>query len=215
MLFLDRKPLKTDQIIERAVRQLSQSDPVLAGLIRQIGPCRLGRAGRNNYFAALVEAIVFQQLAGNAAAAILARFRALYSSRRFPTPAEIDSTPESQLFAAGLSPQKVTYIKELSRRILDGSFKLRNLSPMEDEEIIAHLTQVKGIGRWTAEMFLIFCMGRLDVLPVGDLGIRKAVQKTYGLGALPSVERLEQMGRRWQPYRSVASWYLWASVDGK
>ena len=179
---MDRKQTQANQITQRAARQLSQSDPALAGLIRRIGSCRLGRAGRNNYFAALVEAIVFQQLAGNAAATILARFRALYSSRRFPTPAEIDSTPESQLFAAGLSPQKVSYIKELSRRILDGSFKLRNLSPMEDEEIIAHLTQVKGIGRWTAEMFLIFCMGRLDVAAGGRPGHPQGRPKNLRLG---------------------------------
>ncbi len=215
MLFLDRKQPQAEQLARKAVRRLSQADPALGSLIRQIGPCRLGRAGRNNHFAALVEAIVYQQLAGKAAAAIFSRFRALYSSRRFPTPEELDRTPEKQLRSAGLSPQKISYLKDLSRRILDGSLKLRNLSPMEDEEVIGHLTQVKGIGRWTAEMFLIFAQGRLDVLPVGDLGILKAVQNAYRLSSLPSPQRLEQMGRRWQPYRSVASWYLWASVDGK
>ncbi len=217
MLFLDRKQSHAENLSQSALRRLSQADPALGSLIRQIGPCRLGRAGRNNHFAALVEAIIYQQLAGKAAAVIFSRFRALYSSRRFPTPEKLDRTPEKQLRSAGLSPQKISYLKDLSRRLLDGSLKLRNLSPMDmdDEEIIAHLTQVKGIGRWTAEMFLIFCLGRLDVLPVGDLGIRKAVQKAYRLRALPSPERLEQMGRRWQPYRSVASWYLWASVDGK
>ena len=185
----------------------------MAGMIQRIGPCRHGMARRNHYFRSLVEAIIFQQLAGKAATAILMRFRSLYSTRRFPSAEEIARTPESQLRQAGVSPQKISYLKDLSSRVMDGSLRLRSLSALPDEEIIEHLTQVKGVGRWTAEMFLIFSLGRPDVLPLNDLGILKAVQKAYGLRGLPTPRRLAKMGRNWQPYRSTASWYLWASLD--
>jgi len=214
MIFDTKTHPKTETLLQTAVQELSQADPTLAGIIRRIGPCQLSMGRRNHYFATLVEAIIYQQLAGKAAAAILARFRSLFPSRRFPTPEQIHAMSESQLRAAGLSPQKIAYLKDLASRMLDGSFHFRGLSGMEDERVIRHLTQVKGVGRWTAEMFLIFTLGRPDVLPLDDLGIRKAVQRAYGFRALPSARTLERMGRRWRPYRSVAAWYLWASVDG-
>ena len=214
MIFDTKTHPKAEALLQKAMQELSQADPTLAGIIRRIGPCQLSMGRRNHYFASLVEAIVYQQLAGKAAAAILSRFRSLFPSRRFPRPEQIHRMPEIQLRAAGLSPQKIAYLRDLSSRLLDGSFHFRGLSAMEDAKVIQHLTQVKGVGRWTAEMFLIFTLGRPDVLPLDDLGIRKAVQKAYGFRAMPSARTLERIGRKWQPYRSVAAWYLWASVDG-
>ena len=215
MIFDTKRHPRTESFLEQAARELSQADPALQKLIRKIGPCELGMTRRRHYFPALVEAIIHQQLSGKAAGRILARFRALYPSRRFPTAEEVARTPVEQLRAAGLSSQKISYLKDLASRVADGSFALRRISAVDDEEVIGRLTEVKGIGRWTAEMFLIFTLGRPDVLPATDLGIRKAVQRLYGTKTLPSPRALEQMGRRWEPYRSVAAWYLWASVDGK
>ena len=214
MIFDIRSHPKTASRVRQAARELSQADPVLARLIRQVGPCHLPMTRRNHYFFALVEAILYQQLGMKAAAVIVARFRALYPARRFPTAADILNTPVSRLRAAGLSSQKISYLKELSRRVQDGSFPLRSVSAMDDGQVIQHLTQIRGIGRWTAEMFLIFSLGRPDVLPRSDLGIRKAVQTAYRLTRLPSEDTLEQLGEKWKPYRSIAAWYLWASADG-
>jgi DNA-3-methyladenine glycosylase II len=132
---------------------------------------------------------------------------------RYPTPAEVLAIPDHPLRAAGLSGQKLGYLRDLCRRIDDGSLPLTALSDMTDEQVIEALTAVKGIGRWTAEMFLIFRLHRSDVLPVGDLGIVKAVQKAYRLRKRPSPERLVHIAEAWRPYRSVACWYLWASLD--
>jgi 3-methyladenine DNA glycosylase/8-oxoguanine DNA glycosylase len=183
-------------------------------LIQQVGECQLRMTGRSHYFRALVESILYQQLSGMAAGAILRRFRALYPSHCFPSPEEILATSVEQLRSAGLSRQKIDYLKDLSHRAQNGLFPLRRIAGMEDEAVIRHLTQVKGIGQWTAEMFLIFCLGRPDILPLTDLGIQKAVQKAYDFKALPASRTLERLGHRWKPYRSIASWYLWASVDG-
>lgn len=213
MIFDTKRHPRTETLVRQAVRRLSEADPVLGGLIRQVGPCGLGMTRRNHYFAALVEAIIYQQLTAKAAARILARFRSLYPSRRFPAPEDVERTPESDLRGVGLSSQKISYVKDLARQVRNGSFPLQRLSAMDDAELIRRLTEIKGIGHWTAEMFLIFCLGRPDVLPTTDLGIRKAVQKLYSLPTLPSSQALEQMGERWQPYRSVAAWYLWASAD--
>ena len=214
MIFDTKRHPQTKLLVKKAALELSRADPVLADVIRRVGPCELTLRRRRQYFASLVESIIFQQLTGKAAGSILAHFRSLYPPGRFPTPAEVWGTPERQLRDAGLSSMKVAYLKDLSHRIGDGSFPLRRVSAMEDEEVIRHLTQVKGIGQWTAEMFLIFTLGRADVLPLGDLGIRKAVQRNYGMNLLPSPRSLERLGEKWRPYRSVASWYLWASVDG-
>jgi DNA-3-methyladenine glycosylase II len=214
MIFDTKSNVRTAGLLQQAVRDLSQTDAVMARLIERIGPCQLRMTWRSHYFRALVEAIIYQQLSGKAAGTILGRFRSLYPSGKFPTPQEISTTPASRLRVAGLSKQKISYLKDLSSRALDGSFPLRRMAALEDERVIAHLTQVKGIGQWTAEMFLIFCLGRADVLSSGDLGIRKAVQRAYGYKSLPSPRTVARLGCQWKPYRSVASWYLWASVDG-
>lgn len=215
MIFETKRHPLTSSAVEQAMQALSQADPVLAELIGRVGPCELGMRRRGRYFPALVEAIIYQQLTAKAASRILARFRALYLTGRFPTPAEVAATPAQKLRTAGLSSQKISYLHDLSRRLADGSFPLRRISAMDDREVIERLTEIKGIGRWTAEMFLIFTLGRPDVFPATDLGIRKAVQRLYAHPALLPPRDLAELAERWTPHRSVAAWYLWASVDGK
>ena len=195
----------------KARRLLARRDPVLRDLMRQHGACGLADSQHTDPFQALVHAIVSQQLSTKAAATIAGRFDALYGG--VPTPERVAATPEARLRAVGLSGQKVTYVRDLSRQIADGSLPLHALDAMPDEDVITALTQVKGIGRWTAEMFLMFRLHRPDVLPVGDLGIVNAVKKAYRLRKTPSPDRLVRIGEAWRPYRSVACWYLWASLD--
>ena len=170
---------------------------------------------RPDPFQSLVEAIVYQQLAGNAADAIFGRFLKLYNGgQKFPEPAEILATDTAALRATGLSGRKIEYIRDLSARVADGRLGLTSLRSIKDNEaIIEQLVQVKGIGRWTAEMFLIFSLGRLDVLPTGDLGFRRALQKHYGLDALPDQETISKIAVPWKPYSTVATWYLWKSLE--
>ncbi|MEW5839699.1 DNA-3-methyladenine glycosylase 2 family protein [Nitrososphaera sp.] len=155
---------------------------------------------------------MYQQLAGGAADAIRARFVKLYGGR-LPAPARLLATPDGALRNAGLSGRKIEYMKDLASRVAGGRIDLAALSEMGDEEVVSQLSEVKGIGRWTAEMFLIFHLGRPDVLPVGDLGLRKAMQKTYSLRSLPPPEKMVKIAEPWRPYRSVATWYLWKSLD--
>jgi len=186
-----------------------RDDPILRPVIDVVGDFSLKR--RNHHFAVLVESIVSQQLATRAAEVIFARFKSLYP--KFPTASEILATKKSKLRSVGLSSMKVEYIKDLARNIEEGNLKIRSLSKMSDEKVIEHLTQVKGIGRWTAEMFLIFSLGRPDVLPVHDLGLQKGVQRAFSLRVLPKPKQVEELGERWRPYRSIATWYLWKSLQ--
>lgn len=184
-------------------------DPILGKIIDSVGDYSLKK--RNHHFAVLVESIVSQQLATRAAEAIFGRFKDLYP--KFPTAPEILATRKSRLRSAGLSSMKIEYIKDLAKKVDQGKIKMRALSKMSDDEVVSHLTQVKGIGRWTAEMFLIFSLGRQDVLPVHDLGLRKGVQMAFSLSELPEPSEVENLGKRWRPYRSVATWYLWKSLQ--
>jgi DNA-3-methyladenine glycosylase II len=195
----------------RARRHLSRRDPVLRELMRVHGKCGLAEAQNADPFGALLKAIVSQQLSTRAARTIYTRLLALVDG--VPTPAAIARATDSELRAVGLSGQKLRYMRDLAARVADGSLALHALDGMSDDEVITSLTQVKGIGRWTAEMFLMFRLHRPDVLPVGDLGIVKAVQKAYGLRTTPSADRLHQIGEAWRPYRSVACWYLWRSLN--
>ncbi len=195
----------------RARRLLARRDPVLRDLMRRHGPCGLADAQHSDPFRALVHAIIAQQLSTKASATIEARFAALFDGA--PTPAAVAAAPDARLRGVGLSTQKLGYVRDLSRRVESGSLPLAALDRMPDEEVVSALTQVKGIGRWTAEMFLMFRLHRPDVLPVGDLGIVKAVQRAYRLRTVPSPARLLRLGDAWRPYRSVACWYLWASLD--
>ena len=195
-------------IDQQAIRFLKQ-DMKLAKIIKRVGNYQIKK--RNNHFASLVEAIISQQLASGAADAIIRRFKKLYP--RFPKPIQVLNIKDSKLRSVGLSKMKVGYLKDLAGKIENGDLKIRTLSKESDEEIIAQLTQVKGIGRWTAEMFLIFSCGRLDVLPVDDLGLRKGVQLAFSLPDLPKPKEVEKIGMRWKPYRSIATWYLWKSLQ--
>jgi DNA-3-methyladenine glycosylase II len=194
-----------------ALAHLRRSDPVMARLIRRAGAYRIAR--RPDGFQALVRAIIFQQLAGGAARAIYERFVAMTGNGSFPTPAQVLAAPARVMRKAGLSRQKSRYLKDLAAHVASGSLDFRRFRRMDDETIVAQLTKVKGIGRWTAEMFLMFNLWRPDVLPVDDLGVRKAAMRAYGLRKLPTAKQLKAIGERWRPYRSVATWYLWNSAD--
>jgi DNA-3-methyladenine glycosylase II len=188
-------------------------DPVLAAIIRQHGTCALGEArDRFDHFTMLVRAIVFQQLSTKAATTIYNRLL-----ERMPggvaNPQALSSLSDDQLRAAGISRQKASYLRDLGSKVAAGEVPLDSVDALADEEIITALTKVKGIGRWTAEMFLIFRLQRPDVLPVNDLGILNAIQKVYRLRKKPSAQRLRQIGEPWRPYRSIACWYLWRTLD--
>ena len=197
----------------KARRLLSKRDPVIARLIRRHGACGLADAQHEDAFTALTHAIISQQLSTKAADTIAGRFNALFQGP--PTPAAVALVDDGALRAVGLSSQKIRYMRDLCTRIADGSLPLHAVNELPDEDVIQSLTQVKGIGRWTAEMFLMFRLHRPDVLPVDDLGILKAVQRAYGLRKMPRAERLTKIGEPWRPYRSVACWYLWASLETK
>jgi DNA-3-methyladenine glycosylase II len=196
----------------RATRLLIRSDPVLAAIIRRHGPCGLAAAQRADHFTALVRAITFQQLSGKAASTIYARMTALMPGGN-PTAEAFAALSDDQLRAAGISRQKGGYLRDLSEKVIRGTLDLDALDHLPDEQVIAELVKVKGIGRWSAEMFLIFRLHRPDVLPVGDLGIVNAIRKAYGLRKCPTSARILRIGEAWRPYRSVASWYLWRSLD--
>ena len=185
---------------------------MLRDLMRAHGPCGLADAQHADPFQALVHAIISQQLSSKAAATIERRFDALFLPGP-PTPDRTALLTDAQLRACGLSGQKLRYIRDLCRHVADGSLPLHGLETLGDEAVIDALTRVNGIGRWTAEMFLMFRLHRPDVLPVGDLGIVKAVQRAYRLRKAPSPARLTKIGEPWRPYRSIACWYLWASLD--
>jgi len=197
----------------KARRLLARRDPVFRDLIRVHGACGLADAQHTDPFRALVSAIISQQLSTKAAATIKARLDGLAGGPL--TPHRVAAIDDEGLRGVGLSRQKIAYIRDLCDRVGSGRLALDHLATMTDEDVVAALTSVKGIGRWTAEMFLMFRLHRPDVLPVGDLGIVKAVQRAYGLRKVPSPDRLTKLGEQWRPYRSVACWYLWASLDNK
>lgn len=199
----------------RARRLLMRRDPVMRALIKRTGPCGLADSQHADPFESLVQAIVWQQLSWKAALTIYRRFQAIFDGGRCPAPQELVDAPVAPLRAAGLSRQKIRYLKDLAAKVWDGSLPLAALETMSDEQVIEALTKVKGIGRWSAEMFLIFKLHRPDVLPVDDLAIQKAFQRAYRMRKLPSAKRMLQLGEKWRPYRSVASWYLWESLDKK
>ena len=197
---------------EKARRLLMRRDPVLGTAIKEIGRCGMAERQRTDHLTALVGAIVSQQLSTKAAATIFGRFVALFPDGQIPGAAAIAAQSDAALRGVGLSGQKVGYLRDLSARISDGRLQLDELEALPDEEVIARLVAVKGFGRWTAEMFLMFRLHRPDVLPVGDLGIVNAIQRLYRLRKRPDAKRLLKIGEAWRPYRSVACWYLWQSL---
>jgi len=202
----------TPEGYEKARRLLMRRDPVLAAAIRQIGPCGMADRQRKDHLSALVGAIVSQQLSTKAAATIYGRFVALFPDSHIPDAAAIAAQSDASLRGVGLSGQKVGDLRDLSSRIADGRLDLDELDALPDEVVIERLTAVKGFGRWTAEMFLMFRLHRPDVLPAGDLGIVNAIQRLYRLRKRPDAKRVLKIGDAWKPYRSVASWYLWQSL---
>ena len=193
------------------VKYLSRVDPQLDVVINTVGKYSIRL--RTDAFQSLVESIIYQQLAGSAASVIYTRFIKYYNNM-MPTPMDIISTSDMELKSKiGLSSKKVQYLKDLATKIAERKLSLDLLTTLSDEEIINQLIQVKGIGRWTAEMFLIFCLGRPDVLPVTDLGIRKAMHNIYSLSELPKPAEMLAIAQPWRPHRTVATWYLWKSLS--
>ncbi len=195
----------------KARRALMRRDPVLGAAIKAIGPCLMADRQRRDHLTALAGSIVSQQLSTKAAATIFGRFQALFPAGPLQAPA-ILALDETTLRGVGFSGQKVRYVRDLCERIVDGRLVLDEIETLDDEAVIERLTEVKGFGRWTAEMFLMFRLHRPDVLPVDDLGIVNAVQRLYGLRKRPDAKKLNKLGEAWRPYRSVASWYLWQSL---
>ena len=197
---------------DAAVAHLRRADPVLARIIDSVGPFTL--EPRDGSFRSLARAIFFQQLAGPAARAILNRVLDLLDTdeKRFFTPAQLLATSDEQLRSAGLSRQKLAYLRDLSDKFASGQLSEGEFAAQVDEEVIRRVTTVKGVGRWTGEMFLIFSLGRPDVLPVDDLGVRRGFQQAYGLAGLPSPEEMQRIAEPWRPYRSVGTWYMWRSL---
>jgi DNA-3-methyladenine glycosylase II len=195
----------------QATAHLLAADPVLAGVVEQVGPLQIRHSGRP--YEALVRSILYQQLAGPAAAAIERRFLALYGDDgRVPTPEEMLSTSVETFRTAGVSRQKAGYLLDLAAKTHEGVVG-DHLVDMPDEEVATHVMAVKGIGRWTADMLLIFCLGRPDILPVGDLGLRNAVKRLYNHPEHLPPKELEALAEPWRPYRSAATWYLWQWLD--
>lgn len=198
----------------KAVTHLRKSDPVLATLIAEIGPCRYVVRNLGTHFDALCRAIVYQQLSTKAAATIHGRLLDLFENRA-PSPEALLSVPEDKLRSVGLSRQKTAYLRDLAEKVHTGALPLDHLDTLNDAEVIEYLIQVKGIGVWTAQMFLMFRLGRPDILPDLDLGIQKAIQRSYRLRKLPAPKRVLEIGAKWAPYRTIASWYLWRSLDNR
>ncbi len=197
-----------------AIAALKEADPILADIIERIGLCTLQQNQRTgDLLFSLSESILHQQLSTKVAVIIHQRFLQLYPTT--PTTLDILNTADEDLRAVGISRPKILYLKDLAQKILDGLPTLEDLEPWEDEAIIQTLTQVKGIGRWTVQMLLIFRMHRWDVLPVDDLGIQTSIRRMYGLPELPDKKTVAKLGQRWKPYSTIASWYLWRSLELK
>jgi DNA-3-methyladenine glycosylase II len=197
----------------KKIAHLKKSDPILKTIIEGITLREI--TVTRGPFEALVEAIVSQQLSIKAADTIFNRFVALTPGKKFPTPREIVKMPTAKMRTCGLSGMKVAFMKDLAKKTLDGSLNFKTIDTLSDEEVIGHLTSVKGIGRWTAEMFLIFSLRRDDVFSYGDLGLRNALKKIYKMRKPPTPAQAEKITARWKPYRSLGSRYLWASLDNK
>jgi DNA-3-methyladenine glycosylase II len=198
------------QEIRAAVQHLRRADPTMKQIIRNVGPFTLKT--HSDRFLLLVRSIISQQISVSAAKSILARLEQAVAPQRI-SPDSLCRYDRTSLRPLGISPQKAGYLIDLTQRAHDGSLQLNKLSRMEDEAAIEHLIQVKGIGRWTAQMFLIFGLGRLDVMPHGDLGIQVAIRRNYRLRTNPKPARIDRLAIHWRPYCSIASWYLWQTLD--
>lgn len=205
-------PVISDTVAKAAAQHLQERDATLAPVIERVGLCTIRPHG--NYYQELVDSIISQQLSVKAAAAIEGRFRDMFGGE-FPAPDQILTKDADDLRAIGFSYAKANYVRDLAQKILDGDVQFDHLDSLTNDEVTAELTQVKGIGVWTTHMFLMFCMGRIDVLPVGDLGIKNGIRALYGLDETPTPAHIELIAQEnnWHPYESIASWYVWQSLD--
>jgi len=197
--------------MQRAIAHLKKVDPILGEIIDRVGPCKIQYLEPD--FETLIRSIVFQQLSGKAARAIFARFQNAVGSGSRMLPREVLGLTSGQMQALGLSRQKVKYIRDLAEKTEAGLIEFSRLAAVSDDEVIQHLTTVKGIGLWTAQMFLLFALRRPDVLATGDLGIRSAIRRVYRLRKMPSPAKVERLAAKWHPHCSVACWYLWRSAE--
>jgi DNA-3-methyladenine glycosylase II len=203
---------QTDFAVEEALAHLRATDAVLAKIIELAPPYAIVR--RPDPYASLLRTILFQQLAGAAAAAIQRRWLALYGDEgQVPTPEQLLATPDEAFRSAGVSRQKAAYMRDLARHVLEGGLDFAELPRLSDAEVIKRIVAVKGLGEWSAHMFLIFHLGRPDVMPIGDLGVRNGMRLAYGLDATPTPARAREIGAPWSPYRSVGSWYMWRVAE--
>jgi DNA-3-methyladenine glycosylase II len=197
-----------------ALKHLSAVDPVMTRLIREIGACGLEPETRRTPFQSLVQAVAHQQLNGTAANTILTRFKKIFPGRRFPKPEDLARVTDAQIRACGFSFSKIKAIRDIAAKALDGTIpSSRQIARLNDEEIIARLTEARGVGRWTVEMLLIFQLGRPDVLPVDDFGVRNGFRLAYNKRALPKPKALLAFGKKWRPHATTAAWYLWRAAD--
>jgi len=205
--------IASPQALTKAAQHLAAKDPALKRLVDLYGIPTI--TPHKNYYQELVESIISQQLSVKAASTILRRFVELFPIGSFPSPEAILTKDIETLRAVGLSRQKASYIQDLAVKVIDGTVHFDHLDSLSNNEVISELTQIKGVGTWTVHMFLMFCMGRLDVLPVGDLGIKNGMIKTYSLPEKPTEDEMKQVAldHSWHPYETVASWYLWRSLD--
>ena len=194
----------------KILEHFDSRDPVMSEVIRKYGPFRLSKNG--NYFLVLCRAIISQQISTKAADSIFKKFNGLFNQQS-PSPARVLSLSDPELRSAGLSGQKVAYLKDLSAKFQEKFIRPRKLPHLSNEEVCQNLTNVYGIGPWTAEMFLIFSLNRLDVLPVGDLGFRAGVKRIYSLRSMSSIKKLNTLGKKWSPFQTIAVWYAWRTID--
>lgn len=198
--------------LRKAVTHLKRVDPKMAAVIEAVGPCRFVAKAEGTHFEYLTRAIVFQQLSGKAADTIHTRFCALFDDAR-PVAQHMLAFSDDTFRSVGVSRQKMSYLRDLSERVHAGAIPIDVLHALSDDEILSSLTSVKGIGRWTVQMFLMFRLGRLDVLPDLDLGVQKGLQRAYRMRKLPTPKRVLEVGAKWAPYRSIAAWYLWRFLE--
>jgi 3-methyladenine DNA glycosylase/8-oxoguanine DNA glycosylase len=195
-----------------SVRYLKRIDPVLARIIEVVGPCRLELRTEGTHFEALIRSIVYQQLSGKAAGTILRRFNALFPNDT-PTPELVLATSDETMRSVGMSRQKIGYLRDLASKVASGELPLDHVHDLSDDDLIDHLVQVKGIGRWTAQMFLMFRLGRRDVLPELDLGVQNAIKRAYRKRKRPTPKDVKKIGAKWSPHSTIACWYLWRSLE--
>lgn len=194
-------------------KHLVKTDPILGGLIKQINLQEIKL--RKNYFQALIHAIANQQLSGKAAQTILSRALALFGSKKFPTPQEYLKMSDTKLRSAGLSNSKVDYTKNVAKFFIDQEKNIKKINKLTDEQVVEFLTSIKGVGRWTAEMFMIFSLGREDIFSYGDLGLRKGLQKVYGFKKEPTIKQMVKIVELWRPYRTYGAFYMWANLKNE